>query len=54
MKRSLSPISALLGLTMTCISIHPSAAAYHTLSSADLPPANAAAARPAPLKGFLT
>lgn len=54
MKRSLSPISALLGLTMTSIIIHVTAAAYHTLSSADLPPANAAAARPAPLKGFLT
>ena len=27
---------------------------YHTLTATDLPPANLAAARPSPLKGFLT
>jgi hypothetical protein len=52
MKRYLSSISALIGATS--INTASAVAAYHTLSSDDLPPANAAAARPAPLKGFLT
>jgi len=55
MKRYLpSSISALVGLASSNTHIFASAAAYHTLHSDDLPPANAAAARPAPLKGFLT
>eukprot|EP00573_Skeletonema_grethae_P001912 CAMPEP_0201687636 /NCGR_PEP_ID=MMETSP0578-20130828/1607_1 /ASSEMBLY_ACC=CAM_ASM_000663 /TAXON_ID=267565 /ORGANISM="Skeletonema grethea, Strain CCMP 1804" /LENGTH=698 /DNA_ID=CAMNT_0048171805 /DNA_START=59 /DNA_END=2152 /DNA_ORIENTATION=- len=54
MKRHFSSISALLGLASINTHTYASAAAYHTSNSDDLPPANAAAARPAPLKGFLT
>ena len=48
---SVFPLAALVGMLRLSAA---TAAPYHTLTSADLPQKNPAAARPAPLKGFLT
>ena len=59
MKLRLSAVSAVAAMSSVAPSSlriieHASAAPYHTLASRDLPIANPAAARPSPLKGFLT
>ena len=47
-------MSSVVPLLLLRIIESASAAPYHTLTAPDLPVANPAAARPAPLKGFLT
>ncbi len=44
----------LLGIITPPICTSVASSPYHTLTATDLPPANLMAARPSPLKGFLT